>query len=364
MTGKGPLSEPTVSQYAGLKASCRHITAQDSVTERIRFLVGSAVIGKTNQIQIIEYDEMQATIQCIQMLAHADELWWIACHPHDSDLIFTVSQKSTVRATTTTLYRIPPPDLGSLSIGSGDHQPLETVATFGEVDLARRVFPLPGSDDHIVVSCLSSLAFFDVERPDTPATSILSPDVPFGAASPDPIHVPTYMIAASCGPAVKLWDLRTNHFELEIPNAHVPEVLDVSFNPNKPYWLCTGGSDGFLRCWDARKPDLAAEFRASSHWVTRAIPSVSHEQLILTTGTDSKVKVFNSSIFAFQNEGKLREGKVVQSVRQDDSVYCAAWAAASPWVFASVSYKGQVNVCQLPAAVVDSILMGDETDDL
>jgi WD40 repeat protein len=104
------------------------------------------------------------------------------------------------------------------------------------------------------------------------------------------------------------------------------------------------------------------EFKASSHWVTRAIPSVSHEQLILTTGTDSKVKVFNSSVFAFQYEGKLREGKIIQSVRQDDSVYCAAWAARNPWVFASVSYKGQVNICQLPTSVQDSILMGDESD--
>jgi WD40 repeat protein len=161
---------------------------------------------------------------------------------------------------------------------------------------------------------------------------------------------------------VKLWDVRANRFDLEIPAAHAADVLDVAFNPNKPWWICTGGRDGFLRCWDARNPRAAAEFRAGSHWVTRTIPSASHEQLILTAGTDSKVRIFNSAVFAFQTEGKLREGKIIQSVRQDDSVYSAAWAANNPWVFASVSYKGQVNVCQLPTAVVDSILMGDESD--
>jgi WD40 repeat protein len=170
------------------------------------------------------------------------------------------------------------------------------------------------------------------------------------------------VVAVSSGPSVKLWDIRAGKLEHELANAHTPDVLDIAFNPNKPWWICTGGSDGLLKCWDARNPKVAAQFKASSHWLTRAIPSVSHEQLILTTGADSKVKVFDSSAFAFQNEGKLREGKIIQSVRQDDSVYCAAWAANNPWVFASVSYKGQVRVCQLPSSVVDSILMGDESD--
>jgi WD40 repeat protein len=363
MAARAALGEATVTHYAGLKASCRHITAQDAVADKIRFVVGTVIVGKANQLQIIEYDEMQATIQCVQTLAHADELWWICCHPNDSDLLFTISQKSTARLTTTSLYRIPPPDTLAQALGSQEHQALELIATFRPPDpIARRVFLLPEDERRCVVACLLTLNVFDVERPDVPATSVPAPDVPFTAASPDPIHSNTHIVAAGCGPSVKLWDIRSNKFDLEIPNAHMPDVLDVAFNPNKPWWLCTGGSDGFLRCWDARNPTAAAEYRASSHWVTRTIPSLSHEQLILTTGTDSKVRVFNSGVFAFQQEGKLREGKIIESIRQDDSVYCATWAAHNPWVFASVSYKGQVDICQLPSQVVDSILMGEESD--
>jgi hypothetical protein len=67
-------------------------------------------------------------------------------------------------------------------------------------------------------------------------------------------------------------------------------------------------------------------------------------------------------VFAFQKEGKLGDGAVIRSIRHDDSVYCATWATNNPWVFASVSYKGQVMISQLPSEVVDSILMGDDLD--
>jgi WD40 repeat protein len=363
MSARTPLGEATVTHYAGLKASCRHITCQDAIADKIRFVVGTSIIGKSNQIQIIEYDEMQATIQCVQTLSHADEVWWLCCHPTDSDLLFTISQKSNARVTTTSLLRIPPPDALAQAMGSQEHQQLAGVSSFHPPDpIARRVFLLPEDDRCCVIACPSTLCVFDIERPDVPSISIAAPDAPFCAASPDPIHSNSHIVAAACGASVRLWDIRANRFDLEIPNAHTPDVLDVAFNPNKPWWLCTGGSDGLLRCWDARNPKPMAEYHASSHWVTRAIQSVSHEQLILTAGTDSKVRVFNSGIFAFQQEGKLREGKIIKSVRQDDSVYSATWAAHNPWVFASVSYKGQVDVCQLPGQVVDSILMGDESD--
>jgi WD40 repeat protein len=369
MAGKSPSWEPTVSQYAGLKASCRHIAAREGIgVEKIQFVVGTAIVGKTNQLQIIEYREAQATIQCTQTLSHPDELWWLACHPHDPDLLYAISQKSAVRTTSTALYRIPPPDALAQVLGAAEHQPLELIATFATPgQSARRVFVVPEDDGELIVACATSLNLFNVDRPDTPAASVATGDTPISASSPDPMHNTSRVVAAACGSSVRFWDARTNAFTHEIANAHTPDVLDVAFNPNKPWWVCTGGSDGFLRCWDARRTEQgarpAAEFKASSHWVTRAIPSASHEQLILTTGTDSKVKVFNASAFAFHHEGNLREGKVMNSVRQDDSVYSAAWATTSdPWIFASVSYKGQVNVCQLPSYIVDSILMGDESD--
>jgi len=336
--------EATVSPFAGLKATSRHVAARDSGTDKIHFVVGTSIVGRANQIQVIEYDDIHASVQCVQTLDHPDEIWWISCHPRESDSMLTVSKSATA------LLRIPAPDFLS------EKQPLETVVTFPVTD-ARRALFCPVNPQKALVSSASSLQLFDISRPDAPLLTIIGGDQLIHAAAADPLH--ENVMAACCGGTVRLWDALSGDVVHEIADAHAPDALDVSFNENKAWWIATGGTDGLLRCWDARIGKAACEFRASSHWVTRVVPSVSHEQLILTTGTDSKVRVFNASAFAFQNEGKLADGEIMKSIRHDDSVYSAAWAVISPWVFASVSYKGQVNVCQLPSEVVESILMGE-----
>ena len=356
MTNKLPAS---VTPYAGLKSSCRHIASQDAVADKIRFVIGSAVVGKTNQIQIIEYDDMNSSIQCLQTLEHQNEIRWITCHPTDPQYLFTISSEQTSRNSKTNLYKIPDPDpLKSLT--SQEAQKLDLVATFSNKGNSNRVFYVPNDPSKCIISSSETIDLFDVERPDEPISSQAISDYPILASCPDPLHPNT--VAACAGHSIKLWDMRSNKLVHEIPEAHAPSVLDVSFNENKPWWICSGGSDGALRCWDVRIGKVECEFRASSHWVTRVVPSTSHEQLILTTGTDSKVRVFNAPKFAFQSEGKLPEGEIIKSIRHDDSVYCAVWASSNPWVFASVSYKGQVNICQLPSEVVDAILMGDDDD--
>jgi WD40 repeat protein len=351
----------SVTPYAGLKASCRHITSQDAVVDKIRFVIGSAVVGKTNQIQIISYDDMQGTIQCVQTLEHLNEIRWITCHPTDAKLIFTISSDLSTRKTSTSLYKIPDPD-PIKSMTTQELQKLVLLNTFETEGKATRVFYVPNDPTKCIISTPKSIDLFDIEKPGKPIYSHVFEDTtaPILATCPDPLH--QNIMAACCGHAIKLWDMRQNSIVHEIPEAHAPNVLDVSFNENKPWWICSGGSDGAMRCWDVRVGKVECEFRASSHWVTRVVPSTSHEQLIITAGTDSKVRIFNALKFAFQSEGKLPDGEIIKSIRHDDSVYCAAWAASNPWVFASVSYKGQVNVCQLPSEVVDAILMGDDTD--
>lgn len=347
--------ESTVSPYAGLKSTCRHITSQDIGSDKIRFVVGTSIVpigGKSNQLQIIEYDNIHASIQCMQTLEHTNEIWWIQCHPKEADLLFTVSQSCDQASPfAVTLFRLPSPD------PLAEKQPMTEVSQLAFTDTPRRVLFSPADPQRVVVGGANSFSLFNIERPETPTVTITSDD-PIHAVAVDPLH--ENVVAGCVGSSIKLWDVSSNEVIHEVAGAHTPAALDVAFNENKAWWIATGGSDGFLRCWDARVAKAACEFRASSHWVTRVVPSVSHEQLILTMGTDSKVRVFNASQFAFQNEGKLRDGEIVKSIRHDDSVYAATWAATDPWVFASVSYKGQVNVCQLPSEIVESILMGDD----
>lgn len=345
----------SVTPYAGLKSSCRHIASQDACSDTIRFVVGSSVVGKMNQLQIIQYDEMQSTIQCLQTLEHPNEVHWITCHPTDEKLLITVSSNPQARNTATSLYRLPE------FSATQDTQKMETISTFENAENAIRVHFLPNDQSKCLITTKTHLSVFDVEEPTKPIFTQKITDGTINSSAPDPLHPNTF--ASASEDSIKLWDMRANQAVHEIQKAHAPSVLDISLNENKPWWICSGGSDGAMKCWDFRVGKVECEFRASSHWVTRVIPSTSHEQLIITTGTDSKVRVFNASKFAFQSEGKLPDGEIIKSIRHDDSVYCATWATSNPWVFASVSYKGQVNICQLPSEVVDAILMGDSDSD-
>lgn len=350
--------EAKVTPYAGLKASCRHIASRDSVAGKIHFAVGTAIVGKSNQIEIIEYDDIQETIGCIQTIDHNDEVWWIECHPTDMSLLYTISANSSTSARKTTLLKVPPPDSLAAALATTKHQQFEVVSEFTTTDsFPTRVKFLPPDYNKSFISCKTSLNIFDINKNDSPIHTIQEDGI-ITASAYDPIHPDSVAGAVSGG--IKLWDFRSGEATQKIEEAHDTTVLDVAFNESKPYWICSGGTDGFLRCWDIRIGQPQCEFRASSHWVTRTVPSVSQDQLILTSGTDSKVRVFNSSQFAFQNEGNLKDGEIIKSIRHDDSVYCVAWSSYNSFVFASVSYKGQVNVCQLPSQVVDSILMGDD----
>ncbi|EAX98781.1 WD-repeat protein, putative [Trichomonas vaginalis G3] len=344
----------SVTPYAGLKSSCRHIASQEACTDTIRFVVGSSVVGKTNQLQIIQYDDMQSTIQCMQTLEHANEVRWITCNPTNEKILFTVSSNPQNRQTLATLYKLPE------FSATQDTQKMETIATFENTPDATRVHYLPNDQTKCLITSKTHLSVYDINDPSKPISTKKITDAQINASAPDPLHPNTFATASE--DSIKLWDMRDDKLVYEIQKAHAPSVLDISLNENKPWWICSGGSDGSMKCWDFRVGKVECEFRASSHWVTRVIPSTSHEQLILTTGTDSKVRVFNALKFAFQSEGKLSDGEIVKSIRHDDSVYCATWATSNPWVFASVSYKGQVNVCQLPSEVVDAILMGDDSD--
>ncbi len=54
----------------------------------------------------------------------------------------------------------------------------------------------------------------------------------------------------------------------EIEDAHLAPILDLDFNPNKPFALCTGGEDCSIRFWDIRKSESPLlTFQDDSHWI-------------------------------------------------------------------------------------------------
>ena len=348
--------EAKVTPYAGLKACCRHISMHGTLSENNQFAVGTSVVNNSNQIQIIEYDNLQESIQCLQCLKHPEEVWWITCHPSEFDLMFTVSARQSAKESMVRLFRVPEDQVGTPE----KPQDMEVVAAYQTQDKLSQSVTCLLDKSKCMVTCKNTLNVFNVDAPQQPLSIITATDVEeITASAVDPIHA--NVVAACVGNNVTLWDIRSQNVAHKVEDSKNNIILTMAFNESKPWWICTGGTDGYLRCWDVRVEKPKCEFKASSHWVTCAIPSSSHEQLILTAGTDSKVRVINSSDFAFQNDGKLPDGEIIKSIRHDDSVYSVAWST-NPWVFASVSYKGQVNVCQFSREFIDSILLGDNDD--
>jgi WD40 repeat protein len=75
--------------------------------------------------------------------------------------------------------------------------------------------------------------------------------------------------------------------------AHNGNIRDLDYNPNKPYTLLTCGDDRKLKIWDLRKPEKPlVTLCGHSHWVWTAKYNPSHDQLILSGGSDNLVNLW------------------------------------------------------------------------
>ncbi len=52
----------------------------------------------------------------------------------------------------------------------------------------------------------------------------------------------------------------------------------------------------------------------------------------------------------------LEDGVIKTFDDHEDSVYCAEWSTADPWIFASLSYDGRLVINHVPRAVKFRIL--------
>jgi len=196
-------------------------------------------------------------------------------------------------------------------------------------------------------------------------TTTLSPSFAHTCASPSP-HTP-HTIATLVGPSLTLIDPRTPTPTTTIPNAHKYKATCMDWNPNRPQALCSGGQDGVMKFWDLRKANKAVNgtevnplsLSGHSHWLTNVAYNPSHDQLMLSTSTDSTVclwgvsSVSSAPLLVLGGEGGEESG--VRANRNQDSlierhcghkepVYGLAWSASDAWCFASGDVKGEVVV--------------------
>lgn len=158
------------------------------------------------------------------------------------------------------------------------------------------------------------------------------------------------------------WDTRefSSQPAYKIENAHLAPILDIDFNPNKPYACCTSGEDLNIRFWDIRKDNgYLCNFEEDSHWVLNVKYNRYHDQLVLSSSSSTYVTLWRaascSSINAplTNNTAAFQESKdkdaVIETYEHEDTIHGIEWSAADAWTFASISYNGAFFINAVPS---------------
>jgi len=168
------------------------------------------------------------------------------------------------------------------------------------------------------------------------------------------------------GKDIRAWDLTSMSESSSILNAHEDIIRDIDYNPNKPYYIVTGGDDRRIRLWDLRKGKQPLKILGGhSHWVWSVKYNRSHDQLLVSSGTDGNVNLWSIVSTSSAPLGDLedpvneKEGdKLIKTYEEhEDSVYGVAWSCCDAWIFASLSYDGRVVINHVPAAEKYKILL-------
>uniref|UniRef100_A0A4X1UK38 EARP and GARP complex-interacting protein 1 n=1 Tax=Sus scrofa TaxID=9823 RepID=A0A4X1UK38_PIG len=377
----------------GLEFQARALTPQTAETDAIRFLVGTQSLKYDNQIHIIDFDDENNIINKNVLLHRAGEIWHISASPADKGVLATCYNKTAdSKVLTCAVWRMP------AELEPGGHESPEDAASpahalelLCHLDHPARgstacVAWEPAGDGKRVISLADNhLLLWDLQESSSQALLASSASLEgkgqlkFTTGRWSPHHSCT-QVATANDTAVRGWDTRTMSQIYCIENAHGQLVRDLDFNPNKQYCLASCGDDCRVKFWDTRKvTEPVRTLEEHSHWVWNVRYNHSHDQLVLTASSDSRVILSNMASISSEPFGHLvddddlsdqeerrpeeksqeppQDSVIATYEEHEDSVYAVEWAAADPWLFASLSYDGRLVVNRVPRALKYRILL-------
>jgi len=353
------------SAVYGLKYPSRALCAVQAETERTKFLVASLSLKHENEVHLLDFDDDTFEVNSIIFRHPAGEVWSLASCPARPDLFFTtysvVGESTEMKGSLWQIKEESPEKNKGL--------PLQQIVTLPDhSEKLQAIFWEPNDKVGRVISL------------DESNIRIWNLDSKFSIKAGDSIQVPpgdkkgtaklrtmawnphtSNQIATANDCLIRGWDLRSLRQTFTIDQAHGLCVRDIDFNPNKPHQLASCGDDCKIKFWDIRHTDKPIRIiNSHSHWVWRVTYNRFHDQLVLSSSSDSVVNLENiisiSSVTSLSSETeehkesseKQMDGLVTSYDQHEDSVYSIAWSAADPWVFASVSYDGRVVINAVP----------------
>ncbi|XP_041359477.1 EARP and GARP complex-interacting protein 1-like [Gigantopelta aegis] len=376
----------------GLEFQARALTAQSGDSDHIRFLVGTQSLRAENQVHHIDFDDENNLINKNIFLHREGEIWYISASTFDQSLLATCYNhtsdlKSEIKAA---IWQLPD-DFDSSAIvddQSNSHQPLELkchLSPVENVDVKSVLWHPTGesqtvlglTDNHIVQWDLDASSSMAKLSSSTPLEGRGQPKLTCGRWNP---HHNCSQIVTANDTAIRGWDMRSWQQVFVIENAHGQLVRDLDFNPNKQYYLASCGDDCKVKFWDTRKTtESLMTLSEHSHWVWSVRYNQFHDQLILTSSSDSHVILNNIVSLSSEPFGHLvdkdddsdndgdslqdrpvdppKDGVIATYEEHEDSVYAVTWSTADPWVFGSLSYDGRLVINRVPRAEKYKILL-------
>ena len=221
-----------------------------------------------------------------------------------------------------------------------------------------------------------------------------------GGVAWDPHHASE--VAVAVDGAVQCWDLRAAErprcLEHAVAGAAAGAggaVRALSYNPNRPWVLASGGDDHRVKCWDLRRAAAPLKvLEGHTHWVTSLAFNPFHDQLLVSASTDAAVNLWRVSSIssaplleldagdgeaedaaaaaaaaaaggagttegvAARSEPRLAADAAIRVQHEhSDAVHAVAWSASSAWLYASLDYSGKAVVSQVPSTEKYKILL-------
>ncbi|PRD19901.1 UNVERIFIED_CONTAM: tssc1 [Trichonephila clavipes] len=371
----------------GLEFQARALSAQSAETDVIRFFVGTQSLKFDNQIHQLEYDEESNSILKTVFLHSTGEIWHISTSPKDPALLSTCYNQITPDGKCEmhgALWKLP---ANSKTCSSDDscltYPALKHVTDFDTRDSVGELKSIlwePISGNRVISLSDNSFHLWDlnnVVKPLQQSEVVFEQKgrQKFVSAAWNPHHN-CNIVATSLDTSVRSWDLRTSQNAWSVENAHGQLVRSIDFNPNKQYYIATCGDDCQTRFWDVRNTNgPLLVFSNHSHWVWCVKYNSFHDQLVLTSSSDSRVILSRAASVSSEPFGHLlddddinnhEEGDKNKQISDDvisiyeeheDSVYAVEWSTVDPWLFASLSYDGRLVINKVPRSEKYRILL-------
>ena len=363
----------------------------------VRFLVGTQSLKNENQIHLLEYLEESNSLSKAVFRHSSGEVWHISTHPKHSNLITTCysSQSQTFAGKVEnhcSLWSLPIDMSKPLSDDDSTPTPqLQKVVDLeptGAESIGRTAVWHP-EDGHQIISLTENKLFlWDIESHKNVST--INADFNVNTKSSNRFNkITTFRWSphSNCGLIgiansnyIYAKDLRvkssSNSIAWSIPNSHSQLVRDLDFNPNAQYYLSSCGDDCETRFWDVRNTtEPVLSMTNHSHWVWSVRYNLFHDQLLLTSSSDSRVVLIRAVSVASQPFGHLLEDEIIDDEsntisktvsptdaviatfeEHEDSVYAVEWSVSDPWIFASLSYDGRLVINKVPKTEKFNIL--------